>query len=282
MANSLFDSAVESDTRVLLTGLWGDECLGTSFLHYADLIRAFQWRRLWSEFRANPDRADAFRPASLFRSTIWPLVPAPARQAIKNVLGRDGVAPWIDRRFAARVDLPARERPAGSPVKFSTMAKTDGWVSMTNGLSIHAVEAESRATAGFGLETRHPYGDRRILEFGYAIPDDQRWRPPYTKYVLRRAARGWLPDLVRDRLDFAGASSVVVRNVERQVSAGLWQNASIVRRGWVALPVLHAVYEKMMSQYRASDEAYERLALRLWFVCAVEIFMRYVVEERHD
>jgi asparagine synthase (glutamine-hydrolysing) len=278
MADSILSAAADAGHRVLLTGLWSDEWLGGSFLHYADLIEQRRFRDAWRLFRAQSDRADAFRPTSLFRSSIWPLVPPSAREAIKGVLGRDGVAPWVTRAFASRVDLPSRLRPAPPPIQLATRAKTESWSSAMGGLSIRATEEERRTTAAFGIETRHPFGDRSILEFGLALPENQRWRGQLAKPVLRHAGRAWLPPLVLERSTVTGAASVIGRAVERQFAAGLWDNASTVRRGWVNRPALLESFDEMQGGRTRRDGA-QALAFPLWLACSVELFARHVLEE---
>ena len=281
MADAMFQAAADAGVAVLLTGLWSDEWLTGSFLHYTDLIQQRRFVELWRHFRAQSDRADGFRPDSLFRSMIWPLVPRPAREAIKHGLGRDGVAPWVNRAFAARTGLPARIRPAAPPLRFPTRAKTESWTGALGAFSIRGTELERRTTAGFGIETRHPYADRRILEFGLALPEDQRWRGRFPKPALRNAARAWLPPAVLERSTYTGASSVILRAVQGQFAAGLWDNAASVRQGWINLPALHTAFEEMMGRYRSGGDSYMRLASPLWHACSVELFARHVLEESH-
>lgn len=279
MAEPILSAAAGASHRVLLTGLWSDEWLGGSFLHYADLIEQRRFRDLWRLYRAQSDDADAFRPASLFRSSVWPLVPPPARAAIKRVLGRDGVAPWVTREFASRVELPARLRPAPPPIRLATRAKTESWSAAIGGQSVRATEIERRTTAAFGIDTRHPFGDRRILEFGLALPEDQRWRGRFAKPVLRNAGRASLPPLLLERSTGTTASSVVGRAVARQFAAGLWDNASTVRRGWVNRLALLKSFDDMRRGSAAGGDG--ALAFPLWLVCSVELFVRHVLEASH-
>lgn len=279
MAHSLFTAACERGVRVLLTGLWSDEWLTGSYLHYADLLRRGQFGRFWRHYTAQSAHRDGFRPPSMFRSSIWPLVPEPARQAIKHLLGRDGIPSWVNRSLASSVGLADRIRPVPPDVSFDSLAKTDSYRMATCGLSVHATEAENRSVSRFGLETRHPFGDRRIMEFGLAIPEEQRWRGSFTKFVLRNAARPWVPSSIRERITNAGASPVVLRAVQQQVEGGLWHNSVVERRGWIHVARLRRAYDEMLARYRAADDGYERLTFPLWLVCAVEIWARNSLEE---
>ena len=74
---------------------------------------------------------------------------------------------------------------------------------------------------------------------------------------------------------------MILRAVQGQFAAGLWDNAVTVREGWIHLPALHTAFETMMARYRAADEDYLRLATPLWHTCSAELFARHVLEESH-
>jgi asparagine synthase (glutamine-hydrolysing) len=59
------------------------------------------------------------------------------------------------------------------------------------------------ATLGavFGIEPRHPFYDRHLLELCLALPPSLKNRDGFTRYVARRALDGVLPDPVRWRPD---------------------------------------------------------------------------------
>lgn len=68
-----------------------------------------------------------------------------------------------------------------------------------------------RAAAAYGLENRTPYLDHRIVEFAFRLPPSAKIRGLTTKAVLRRAARGLVPDSVLDRPDKKGLGVPVGR-----------------------------------------------------------------------
>jgi asparagine synthase (glutamine-hydrolysing) len=51
----------------------------------------------------------------------------------------------------------------------------------------------------FGVETRDPTGDLRVVEYCFAIPGFQYLRNGVTRWLIRRAMEGRLPDRVRER-----------------------------------------------------------------------------------
>ncbi|MCC7417790.1 MAG: hypothetical protein IT176_11685 [Acidobacteria bacterium] len=281
MGNTLFRTAAGDGVRVLLTGFWSDEWFTGSDHRYADLLADLHLIRLWRHLRALPEEPDGFRPPSVFRATVWPLIPSPVREAVKGLLGRDAVAPWIAAPFARRTRLAARLRPWAPDLAFSTRALADAYTMAFAGLTIQTMEAHDRSVAQFGVDTRHPFGDRRIIEFAFALPEDQRWREGITKFVLRTATRDVLPPMVGGRTTHATAGGAVAGAIEGLWSAGLWHNAETVRRGWVDGDAMRGAIGRMTSLRTAGDEGYENLANQLWLACAVELWAAHVLGGRH-
>ena len=56
-----------------------------------------------------------------------------------------------------------------------------------------------RITMASSVEGRDPFLDHRLVEFAVALPPQMKYRRGNGKYVLRRAMRGTLPDVILDR-----------------------------------------------------------------------------------
>lgn len=61
--------------------------------------------------------------------------------------------------------------------------------------------------AWFGIETRDPTSDRRVVEYCFAIPGSQYLRNGVGRWLIRRAMEGKLPDQVRNRTTIGAQSS---------------------------------------------------------------------------
>jgi asparagine synthase (glutamine-hydrolysing) len=64
----------------------------------------------------------------------------------------------------------------------------------------HAVEylrVDDRASSAFSMECRHPFLDHRIVEFAFSLPATQKIRDGWTKYVMRNAMKGFIPEAIR-------------------------------------------------------------------------------------
>ncbi len=63
---------------------------------------------------------------------------------------------------------------------------------------------EDRTSMAFSIEARVPFLDYRVVEFAASLPADQKIRNGVTKFILRKAIRGLVPDAIRCRMDKKG------------------------------------------------------------------------------
>lgn len=66
----------------------------------------------------------------------------------------------------------------------------------------HAPEylrVDDRSSSAFSIECRHPYLDDRMVEFAFSLPSNQKIRKGLTKYVLRNAMKGTIPEAIRKK-----------------------------------------------------------------------------------
>ena len=188
------ERAREMGIRVLMTGQGGDEVNFVPGGYLLWLLKRIKLRRLGSELGAlTPER----RLIALKR-LAGGLIP----DLIKDIrmAGRGGVsAPWIDERFARRVALEELEKNAAPPKRYrAPWAQSKFEFVERRGNSSWVLWANQVAHQ-HGIEMRHPFLDRRLVEFMLRLPPAQKLFKGATKAVLRRAMRGILPESIRLR-----------------------------------------------------------------------------------
>jgi len=72
---------------------------------------------------------------------------------------------------------------------------------LCSGYSAYATERLSRIAAHYGCEPRHPFYDVRLLSWCIGLPQNVLERDGHSRWVLRDALAGILPDTVRWRAD---------------------------------------------------------------------------------
>ena len=276
LMSSVRGGARRHGVRVLLSGIGSDEWLGGTVYHAADLFRSLRWIALGSYVRSVSRSTHLPRPT--LKVMTWPLLPRAARKRIKTFIGRDSVPRWIRRDFARRIALADRLYPVDPDPPFPTVAQRSIYSDMTSGGAIYCIEDEERSAAEFGLETRHPYADRRVMEFGLAIPEELRWSVATRKFVLREAMRDQLPVEVLMRRTSPDAGSVFVPTLRALAAEGLFRRPAIEREGWVDSGEARAFYDQIFLRQASGDRDYTDDVWPMWMVAAVELWMQEVAD----
>jgi len=104
--------------RVVLTGIGGDDWLGTSSWAYADLLKRARFSSLSARLRRDAALESFSGWPGAAKDTLWPLVPRPAKQIVRRMLGRGRPPSWLDPAFAARINLADRLAQHESSIPF--------------------------------------------------------------------------------------------------------------------------------------------------------------------
>jgi asparagine synthase (glutamine-hydrolysing) len=266
-------AALEVD--VLLTGIGGDDWFTGSPLHTADLLREGRIAAAVRQYRhdvALPGRG--YTRAGLLRSAIAPLLPRAARAMLRPLAGsRRPAYDWIRPEFASRVGLTGRmQRPPRRACR--TLVQSEIHRLANDVQQVMGYELEDRAAAAAGLDQRHPFNDRRLAEFGFALPEAQRWSGGETKVVMRRALKAELPPPVLRRNDKAEFTSTLVDAIETLGGRAFLSRLRGAECGWIDAPVIQSMYDEMVGLYRRGHESYIPLADAVWSVAAVELWLQ--------
>ena len=189
----LQQTARDRGLRVVFTGTGGDEWFFGGIGDLADLLRrgrllrAASWLRDFGRVPNTPARPAALRIAA------WMALPDGIKPTVRRALGRRAVPPWIDRRFAEATALEDRLRARPDDVPFYSVGASEAFWAATRADTAFHLEQGERASARDGLEERHPYYDRRLIEFALAIPSDVRCAGGIPKGLVRRALADALP-----------------------------------------------------------------------------------------
>lgn len=276
VADPLKALAREQGVRVLLTGFGGDEWLSGHVYHTADLLRRFRVLGAIRQTRLDSRVDGIVLPAlPVLRLGLWPLLPDAARLRIRRALGRARAPGWIDGGFARRIRLTERLDPPADR-RFPTVAQEQIYRIATGGTQVHGDEIEERATSRFGIEQRHPFNDRRVLEFALAIPEEQRWRGDQPKFLLRQAMRAILPQTVRQRATKAEFSVLFVKALQAQGGGRLFEALATAPLGWLDLAHVRRMYRRMAELYARGDERYTRFVGPLWMIFGIDLWFKTV------
>ena len=208
LVRAVYLAAHRAGAKAILDGVGGDLVLsGSGFLPY--LLRRGRWTKAWHEARARRTfygggKSDIATLLEAARSAFAPNWLRRLRRQSSQSRGGMG-RPWsgslIDPDFADRTGLAERYTAFASnrPVNVYPGAPMQRAAGIFHFHIAAARERYEREAARLGLEPRDPFFDLRMIMFCVSLPVEQMVRDGWTKFVMRSALAGQLPDAVRWR-----------------------------------------------------------------------------------
>jgi asparagine synthase (glutamine-hydrolysing) len=198
--------ARQEDISVLLTGGFGDHLYGAGSEWLADLLAERRLREAGYELGLY------LRYAGL--KWLW------RAGYIQNAIGRwRKKIPVVRSENAGHRDYPwltdsSRQIVTQSRTVFNQSSNPfPGLIGLTPAMSS---SGEVFHTNRHSLEFRHPYRDRRLVEYVLSLPADQLYFHNTNKLVLRNAMKGVMPEVVRTRLNPTYIQTLFFRGVSRE------------------------------------------------------------------
>lgn len=238
LVEAMYSAACDRRSRVMLTGLYGDNLFLGGGRWWLDLVRRGRWREAaaGAVVRTRRDGPVPF----LWRSVLAPLI---ARR--RGLRRRFGAPRWL---------TPAARRLAGGggrwPPWLSSAERPVQHLRVLSLMNARATVTEQFHQRRHRLDLRNPFRDRRLVELVLAIPAHLLERGDESKVILRRAMAGRLPREIAERRDKTSFADLFRRAMtsrgrrdlrHRLLGVEDWWGG-LVDRGWL---------------YRALDEAAE-------------------------
>ena len=116
------------------------------------------------------------------------------------------------------------------------------------------------------IEARVPMLDHRVVEFAFRLPDDLKIRGVETKYVLREAMKGVLPESVRARTDKIGfrAEPKATWVMAERHRESLLANRTAYEEEWFDPEALVAALDGSDRSPEAEFSVWRALNAKLW------------------
>lgn len=242
-SRAIYAKARQLGLEALIDGHGGDEVVSHGFGRLTELAADRRAVALLREIRgvARLDKSPVWGPLLIYlaRHGGWPdrhplrrlllrlarwLAPArpPPADMVQplDLLAaplRDGLDPQT--RFAPQAD------PGGDPHLAEQRAQI---ATLGDPLIQHAFETLHRSATAAGILPLYPFYDRHLVEYCLSLPAEVKLRGGATRWILRDAMKGILPDLIRLRRDkarfnaeFDAAIRAFIRAHEDSVFDGL-------------------------------------------------------------
>lgn len=136
-----------------------------------------------------------------------------SRNKQKKLASLPRIHEMVESELAARVGLKARLARYESPKNQTPSVRQSHWQSILSGSLSLNLELIDRYSSAFSIESRHPFLDRRLVEFCLAIPSDQKFDKGFGRVVMRRGLQNILPEAIQKRGDKANMSPAFISGI---------------------------------------------------------------------
>jgi asparagine synthase (glutamine-hydrolysing) len=272
----MYAAARQHGVHVLLDGVDGDLVASHGPDYLAYLLRGLRLRSLVREVTAFARHVNLPTWKLFLGYGLKPLVPETLLRSRRILLGRDhpiwGSGTLINPEFARRVRLAERIQDLQSKEwdLAGTLAE-DHLRALNSGIVPAALERYDRTAAALSVEPRHPFLDKRLIEFCLNLPSEQKMQEGWTKPILRRAMVGLLPEEVRWRGNICNLNPMFFCSLlafERKLLDNILLDDLRDISEYVDVGALRDSYRRHLCEHSDTD------AFKVWEVLTLTIWLR--------
>ena len=251
------------------------ELFGLPYL--TELARSARWMDFAKEAGEVSKRFALSRRKIFLDYGLKPLAPGPVVRAWRflhqgNRHATGAIDPIVKPEFAKRTDLQehmqAGEGPPSGPLRTS---REEHHRQLNSELVTSGFELTDRAASAFSIEARHPFADRRLLEFCLALPPEQKLYQGWSRIVMRRAMNNVLPQEVQWRGGKTNNSAAFTRSLLKfgrpLLEEVILHDPSDIEE-YVDVDALPEAYRRYLSRETHKD------GMRVWTAVALGLWLR--------
>lgn len=242
--------------------------------HLLDLAYSRRWRRLYRDLRAIAPYSNARTSRLLYYYGLRPLARR-YRSNIAQALGKSSLPAMprlglANERLARETELAARAMAYQTAVGAKiTTAQQEHHRLLEAPLLTHVFELSTQAGRAFDVDIRHPFADRRVVEFCYALPAQHKLVDGWTRHIVRQGLAGILPETVRLRGDKTENSAAVTKALQTRDVGHLDQIVDADQAElapYVDLSALREAYRRYRRSGNRQDEmlVWQATTLAIW------------------
>jgi asparagine synthase (glutamine-hydrolysing) len=243
--------AREQGISKVFFGLGADDTLTPAYSYFADLLKQKRFLDLYQEIK-NRDDMEMSGIETALRFALKPLFSRNlVNFARKNFLLRNAPS-WINNNFIKKYDVLNREASKidQAKSKFNDFSRTSRYFRIfESGNYSWTFEQYALLGSLHDIEYSFPLMDLALVEYAFQIPCEQLTWKGLTKRVLRSAAKGIIPDEVRNKKKFQTYDTFCVDSLRRQqpLFDGLLKDSILIEKGFVDEENLKKIWESLFS-----------------------------------
>lgn len=272
---SSFKNMHEKNIRILLSGTGGDNLFTNGKKYFVELAVKFQWYQLIRELKLSAKVRNQSFYRKLFTVVIFPLIPNYLKKLLNKLIcpftTKVTCKPnYLNRDFAKKLENNRGKycKDFKKLNKLNTFKKYH-YILLTGDVIQEHFENLDLASGTFSLDLRHPYYDKRLVEFCYSLPNEMKVNV-WNRFIQRAAMEGIIPPEIQKRNNKGDFSPFLIRNLllfeKNQLDMMIYNNEII--KDYLDIRKIKSIYEKYKMNknitYMENYLLYIALHLFLW------------------
>lgn len=236
-SREIYRRARHSGARVLMTGLYADQFITGSNLHYVEDCKSFNLRHLIASLGHDlKDRGVLGTADLVLRHGVLPLLPDRIEQWLRRVnLKRNRAARtepfWLTTELRSKLDDRRDRWQAQLCPDRGTAGQEALLANLYSPFDHYGREMMERIGAQSSLEHRHPYCTKQFIQFAFNTPERLRSRGRQGKYLHRTAMRELLPKDILERVNKANFTALAADQLRQEIGC-LKPSPAGIRPDW--------------------------------------------------
>jgi len=199
----VYQHAQEAGVRTLIDGFFGDTAVSYGGGCLADLTRKMKWGTVFKEAVGISRHWHIPLWKILWQQVFLLTIPPELRSRWHTLRKHPNTifddSHLINTRLAQRYNLAAKVHFREEKQWLLKTARELHHFDLTWSARQRDFENLDGVASAFNLDLRHPFSDRRLIEFCLALPPEQKVRGGYTRAILRYALAASLPEEIKTR-----------------------------------------------------------------------------------
>jgi len=249
----LYQTAREQGIRVFLDGIDGDITVSHGLEYFPDLVRTCRWGTLYHEANEFTKRNGGINPSKLiWKYGLRPLIPTSLLGLIRASTGKDFLSrSIINPNLAKRIEVSERINKVNGKSNFHLSARERHQQELESPQLTLDLELLDKVSATFSIETRHPFFDKRLVEYCLALPPEQKLSQGWTRYIFRRSMASVLPEDVcwrTSKADFSVNFLQAIKNYDKALLNRMLFSDTQIIEPYLDIPKLESTCQRVISQ----------------------------------
>lgn len=205
-----YKNIADNDVRVILGGEGGDQVISHGDYYFRDLAIDFKLKTLFYELKCYSKHQNLNFFKLFLNKIIFTLIPEFFKSPFIFLYNKS-IKSYYNKEFIKEINLNNLLNESRSKIQ-NLSAKKDHYNTITQE-TLAPVELIDNIASNFSIEPRHPFLDKRLIEFCYSIPDEMKFKFGWSRYILRIGLNGVIPVEIQWRKDKANLDPFYENNL---------------------------------------------------------------------